>query len=50
MVKLLQLCIIILYIISVAAADEHRLSMDGQSKQYITINIISLNKVYPSFG
>lgn len=36
--------------VSVAASDEHRLSMDGQSKQYITINVISLNSNFSSFG
>lgn len=35
---------------SVAASDEHRFSLDGQSKQFITININSINPNFKSFG
>ena len=35
---------------SVAASDEHKFSLDGHSNQFITINVISLNERFESFG
>ena len=37
-------------IYSVSSADEHRFSLDGQSKQYLTINVTSINSRFKSFG
>lgn len=35
---------------SVASSDEHQFSLDGQSKQFITINVNSINANFKSFG
>ena len=39
-----------LFILSVAACDEHRLSLNVQSKQFITVNVISTHAQFKSFG
>ena len=41
---------IFLMVCSVASSDEHRFSLDGQSKQFITINVNSINPKFKSFG
>ncbi len=35
---------------SVSSADEHQFSLDGRSKQFLTINVTSINKNFPSFS
>ena len=37
-------------VISVSSADEHNFALDGQSKQYLTINVNSINTKFKSFG
>ncbi|XP_064383296.1 transmembrane protein 129-like [Halichondria panicea] len=37
-------------VLNVAAADEHNFTLDGQSKQYLTINVNSINSKFKSFS
>ena len=40
----------VIFFCSVASSDEYLLSMDGNSKQFITINVNSINSQFKSFG
>lgn len=41
---------ILYHLFSVASADEHQFSLDSRSKQFITINVNSINPQFKSFG
>ena len=50
MVVLHDTVVFLLFLYSVSSADEHRFSLDGRSKQFLTINVSSINKNFPSFS